>query len=689
MPVIASREAGQISSDGIGLIIPPPELRNIVDKTASFVSRNGKTFEKKILEKEENNKKFNFLKPDDVYNKYYLKKIKDFSDNKSLFPNQEIAKKQQEILKKLTVEEFKPNKPPRKFEFIADPPSLSPLDLNIVKLTAQFVARNGKQFLTNLMNREQKNPEFDFLRPQHILFPYFARMIEQYTKILIPPKDVLKDIKAELSKEGIDKVLNEVKYRAKYIQHEEKQVQIEIDRIEKERIAYNSVDWHDFYVVEEVDYEFGERGNFPKPITPETLGCRLITDLRNEETEVFDDVDMEIEPEIEMDILEDIRTIKLPELTEKTKQVNISDFSSENVTIKKYDPKSIKKPFVASKKEEYLISPLTGEKILASKLSEHMRIGLLDPRWIEQRDKFMEKTQEPSVYGSGETVIDNLKHLAERRTDIFGEGDKETVIGKKIGEEEKKENPVIWDGHMISVESTARAMNKNNSLNNSVQPKHVQSNQFMPSNHVMQSNYVNEVPRPKNTMHNNEFKVPLPPPPQRYPNYQMNIRHRPPMPVPPPLMMMNQPQRYPIQPHPFFQTPFPPTPPISMMFDPPFDIPEEEHPAKKACTESKLIPEDKFIKMFMSPINIQVQVPNVEKSEWKLNGQQLSIDIDLKDTIVLLKQKIQEQTDMPPSKQKISFNGTFLKDNFSAAYYNILNNSTVNLQIKERGGRKK
>ena len=26
---------------------------------------------------------------------------------------------------------------------------------DIVKLTAQFVARNGRQFLTNLMNREQ------------------------------------------------------------------------------------------------------------------------------------------------------------------------------------------------------------------------------------------------------------------------------------------------------------------------------------------------------------------------------------------------------------------------------------------------------------------------------------------------------------------------------------------------------
>ena len=272
------------------------------------MARNGKTFEKRILEKEESNKKFYFLKPDDVYNKYYLKKVKDFTENKSLLTSQEIAKKQQEILKKVTVQEFKPDKPPKQFEFIADAPSISPLDLNIVKLTAQFVARNGKQFLTDLMNREQMNSEFDFLRPQHILFPYFAKMIEQYTKILIPSKNILKDIRAELTEEGIKNVLNDVQYREKYIQYEEKQVQIENQKIEKERLAYSSIDWHDFVVVEEVNYELDEIGDFPKPITPETLGCRLINDLRNEENY---DVDMEIESEIEVKNEKDISHQKM------------------------------------------------------------------------------------------------------------------------------------------------------------------------------------------------------------------------------------------------------------------------------------------------------------------------------------------------------------------------------------------
>ena len=51
-----------------------------------------------------------------------------------------------------------------------------------MKLTAQFVARNGRQFLTTLVNRE-KSYQFDFLRPQHSLFGYFTKLVEQYTKV--------------------------------------------------------------------------------------------------------------------------------------------------------------------------------------------------------------------------------------------------------------------------------------------------------------------------------------------------------------------------------------------------------------------------------------------------------------------------------------------------------------------------
>lgn len=108
----------------------------------------------------------------------------------------------------------------------------------------------------------------------------------------------------------------------------------------------------------------------------------------------------------------------------------------DHVIIRKdYDPKASKPMAPVTTPDEYLISPITGEKIQASKMQEHMRIGLLDPRWLEQRDRSIRERQiEEEVYAPGLDIESSLKQLAERRTDIFGV--EETAIGKKIGEEE-------------------------------------------------------------------------------------------------------------------------------------------------------------------------------------------------------------------------------------------------------------
>jgi hypothetical protein len=100
-----------------------------------------------------------------------------------------------------------------------------------VKLTAQFVARNGRQFLSTLMTREQRNYQFDFLRPQHSLFQYFTKLLEQYTKVLIPPKDVVKNLALETRK----LVLDDVKYRTNWIKHQEVQRRKVEEEAERER----------------------------------------------------------------------------------------------------------------------------------------------------------------------------------------------------------------------------------------------------------------------------------------------------------------------------------------------------------------------------------------------------------------------------------------------------------------------
>lgn len=77
------------------------------------------------------------------------------------------------------------------------------------------------------------------------------------------------------------------------------------------------------------------------------------------------------------------------------------------------------------------------------------------------------------VYAVGTAIEASLKQLAERRTDIFGVGDEETVIGKKLGEEEtKKDERVTWDGHTSSVALVAAAARANITLEDQIHQIH-------------------------------------------------------------------------------------------------------------------------------------------------------------------------------------------------------------------------
>lgn len=60
------------------------------------------------------------------------------------------------------------------------------LELDLIRLTAQYVARNGKEFLTGLMSRESSNPQFGFLKPTHSLFSFFTAMADAYSKVRWP-----------------------------------------------------------------------------------------------------------------------------------------------------------------------------------------------------------------------------------------------------------------------------------------------------------------------------------------------------------------------------------------------------------------------------------------------------------------------------------------------------------------------
>lgn len=109
-----------------------------MDKTASFVARNGPEFEARIRQNELGNPKFNFLNAGDPYHAYYQFKVKEIREGKAtdfaVLPGiQKIPstaqQKQQELLKQAQEQQFVPKDPPPDFEFLVDPPSISALDL--------------------------------------------------------------------------------------------------------------------------------------------------------------------------------------------------------------------------------------------------------------------------------------------------------------------------------------------------------------------------------------------------------------------------------------------------------------------------------------------------------------------------------------------------------------------------------
>ncbi len=78
---------------------------------------------------------------------------------------------------------------------------MSSVELDTIKLTAQFVARNGKAFLTGLAQREHTNVHFSFLKPTHSLFSFFTRLCDAYSRVLMPPKE----LQAELARIASDR----------------------------------------------------------------------------------------------------------------------------------------------------------------------------------------------------------------------------------------------------------------------------------------------------------------------------------------------------------------------------------------------------------------------------------------------------------------------------------------------------
>ena len=171
----------EIGKPPAGVVLPPKDIRAILEKTAGYVARNGAVFEDRIREKEKHNAKFSFLSTNDAYNAFYLWRLEEIRQGRGTAVS---AGRVGDAA--IVTEPEKPKGPPEppEFHFSARMPNINAQDLDVVRLTALLVAKNGRSFMTTLSQRETRNFQFDFLRPNHSLYQFFSRLVDQYSELL-------------------------------------------------------------------------------------------------------------------------------------------------------------------------------------------------------------------------------------------------------------------------------------------------------------------------------------------------------------------------------------------------------------------------------------------------------------------------------------------------------------------------
>ncbi|GAA50158.1 calcium homeostasis endoplasmic reticulum protein [Clonorchis sinensis] len=142
---------------------PPSDLeqRNIIDKLAEFVARNGQDFESLTKEKQRENPKFAFLQGGDYYD-YYKYKVEDFRKH---WQDQRPYKENYQ-------------------QSYANHAALPLGDLeqrNIIDKLAEFVARNGQDFESLTKEKQRENPKFAFLQGGDY-YDYYKYKVEDFRK---------------------------------------------------------------------------------------------------------------------------------------------------------------------------------------------------------------------------------------------------------------------------------------------------------------------------------------------------------------------------------------------------------------------------------------------------------------------------------------------------------------------------
>lgn len=231
----------------IGIIIPPKEIRAMVDKTAEYVAKNGSKFEETIYNNQSSDD-FAFLRLDNPYRAYYDKKVVEFS--KEMIEIQQLNA-HETIRAYDTRDQLEEESLDDIYRFVAKQPELTIGEKDLIIITAQYVALNGEEFLVQLSALERDNPNYVFLRPNHPHFGYFTSLVDMYIEIITNIQNHTKRLMGYT--QSYENLLKECDDRIKAEESHKKHLKSMIVDTTKE-INY-TYEWNNFIIVETIDFD--------------------------------------------------------------------------------------------------------------------------------------------------------------------------------------------------------------------------------------------------------------------------------------------------------------------------------------------------------------------------------------------------------------------------------------------------
>ncbi|WFD45223.1 SF3a splicing factor complex subunit [Malassezia psittaci] len=507
-----SNEAKEASRfDSSEVIYPPPDLRVIIDKTASFVARVGPRFEAKIREQERGNPKFAFLNEGDPYYAYYRvqsQAAKQGGGGNAPMTAGSAAEEVQAAIQAdqstTQIDTSVPEEPPA-HEFSIEFPGVPAVDLDVVKLTALFTARKGPSFASGLAAREARSYQFEFLKPAHPLFSYFNLLVEQYRRVMHPSAQLLNEVQLASHHQGQAPqgpgrggprmhILQRIQQRAKWAKwHADREREMAQEE-KRMKGLFDEIDWQDFIVVGVVELtDADERAELPAARSRRELKNLAIAQQRmaamNQETPAgqwekgaYEAAASQIHtasqptnnkqssteaPERQSSPSARPAAVDTQQLTHAGNQppTQAAPARSSIQVSTPQGPIKIRHDYQRETRTgkaaaQTTVCPVCGETVPIATMGEHVRVELMNPKFREERQKLEQRKEEQASLAQGADPSRFLREFAGARTDLFGHQSDEVARQKREAQAQqlaREKVKHVWDGHLNSASSTQEA----------------------------------------------------------------------------------------------------------------------------------------------------------------------------------------------------------------------------------------